>query len=70
MIQSMTGYGKGSAGSGAQKVNALIKSVTGRFLDIKIRGLDITICTSANHDEEALELLKAFNLPFIMGKEN
>ena len=41
MIQSMTGYGKGSAGSGAQKVNALIKSVNGRFLDIKIRGLDI-----------------------------
>ena len=37
----MTGYGKGSAGSGAQKVNALIKSVNGRFLDIKIRGLDI-----------------------------
>ena len=36
----------------------------------KIRGLDITICTSANHDEEALELLKAFNMPFIMGKEN
>ena len=37
----MTGYGKGSAGSGGQKVNALIKSVNGRFLDIKIRGLDI-----------------------------
>ena len=37
----MTGYGKGSAGSGAHKVNALIKSVNGRFLDIKIRGLDI-----------------------------
>ena len=37
----MTGYGKGSAGSGAQKVNVLIKSVNGRFLDIKIRGLDI-----------------------------
>ena len=36
----------------------------------KIRGLDITICTSANHDEEALELLKAFNMPFITGKIN
>ena len=30
----------------------------------KIRGLDITICTSANNDEEALELLKGFNMPF------
>ena len=30
----------------------------------KIRGLDITICTSSSNDEEALELLKNFNLPF------
>ena len=30
----------------------------------KIRGLDITICTSANNNEEALELLKNFNMPF------
>lgn len=29
-----------------------------------IRGLDITITTSANTDEEALALLKAFNFPF------
>ena len=36
----------------------------------KIRGLDITICTSANYDEEALELLKAFNLPFTTEKTN
>tara|TARA_Y100000590_G_C15636460_1_gene983180 strand:+ start:497 stop:1051 length:555 start_codon:yes stop_codon:yes gene_type:complete len=36
----------------------------------KIRGLDITICTSANHDDEALELLKAFNLPFLNEKVN
>ena len=36
----------------------------------KIRGLDITICTSANHDDEALELLKAFNMPFTMEKTN
>ena len=30
----------------------------------KIRGLDITICTSASNNEEALELLKNFNMPF------
>ena len=30
----------------------------------KIRGLNITICTNAIQDEEALELLKAFNMPF------
>tara|TARA_B100001245_G_C22724433_1_gene351914 strand:+ start:162 stop:713 length:552 start_codon:yes stop_codon:yes gene_type:complete len=36
----------------------------------KVRGLDITICTNTNHDNQALELLKAFNLPFINEKEN
>ena len=30
----------------------------------KVRGLDITICTSAPNNEEALELLKNFNMPF------
>ena len=30
----------------------------------KVRGLDITICTTAPNNEEALELLKNFNMPF------
>ena len=30
----------------------------------KVRGLDITICTSAKNNEDALELLKSFNMPF------
>lgn len=30
----------------------------------KVRGLDVTICTTASNDEEALELLKNFNMPF------
>lgn len=30
----------------------------------KIRGMDVTICTTANTDEEALELLKEFGVPF------
>ena len=33
----------------------------------KVRGIDITICTSAKNNNEALELLKSFNMPF---KEN
>ena len=36
----------------------------------KVRGLDITICTSATRDNEALELLKSFNMPFIKQQEN
>ena len=36
----------------------------------KIRGLDITICTSALDDEQALELLKNFNMPFPAAEKN
>ena len=41
MIQSMTGYGRGVTGKGAGKVSVLIRAVNGRFLEVKIRGLDI-----------------------------
>lgn len=30
----------------------------------KVRGMDIIVCTSAKTDEEARELLRAFNFPF------
>ena len=30
----------------------------------KVRGIDVSIVTSANSDKEALELLKGFNFPF------
>ena len=30
----------------------------------KIRGMDIIICTSAKNNNEAIELLKSFNMPF------
>ena len=30
----------------------------------KIRGMNITICTSAKSNNEAIELLKSFNMPF------
>tara|TARA_Y100001970_G_C13728402_1_gene600219 strand:+ start:58 stop:609 length:552 start_codon:yes stop_codon:yes gene_type:complete len=36
----------------------------------KVRGLDITICTSAKRNEDAFELLKSFNMPFINTKIN
>ena len=36
----------------------------------KVRGLDITICTSAKNNEEALELLKKFNMPFPASETN
>ena len=36
----------------------------------KIRGMDITICTTAKNNNEALELLKSFNMPFKDNKIN
>ncbi len=30
----------------------------------KIRGMDIIICTTATNDDEAKELLRAFDMPF------
>ena len=36
----------------------------------KVRGLDITICTSAKNNKEAIELLKSFNMPFRKEKIN
>ena len=36
----------------------------------KTRGMDITICTSAKNNIEALELLKSFNMPFTNSKMN
>ena len=30
----------------------------------KTTGMDITICTSAKNNNEAIELLKSFNMPF------
>ena len=41
MIQSMTGYGRGTAGKGLNKVTSYIKVVNGRYLDMKFRGIEI-----------------------------
>ena len=36
----------------------------------KVRGLDITICTTAKNNNDALELLKCFNMPFLGREES
>ena len=36
----------------------------------KVRGLNITICTSTDNNSEALELLKGFNMPFAEQDKN
>ena len=36
----------------------------------KVRGLNITICTNAKSNQESLELLKSFNLPFLATENN
>ena len=36
----------------------------------KVRGMDITICTSAKNNNQALELLKSFNMPFKKNQTN
>ena len=30
----------------------------------KVRGLNVTICTTAKNNEDGLELLRNFNMPF------
>ena len=41
MIQSMTGFGRSSAGRGNNKISISIRCVNGKVLDLKIRGLDL-----------------------------
>ena len=36
----------------------------------KVRGLNITICTTAKNNEDSLELLKNFNMPFKAKEKN
>ena len=36
----------------------------------KVRGLNITICTTAKNNSDALELLKCFNMPFLGREES
>ena len=48
---------------GNKKEGILIREIDYDKID-KVRGMDVSIVTSANTDKEALELLKGFNFPF------
>tara|TARA_B100001027_G_scaffold99914_1_gene68636 strand:- start:73 stop:624 length:552 start_codon:yes stop_codon:yes gene_type:complete len=62
-IKSFDGKGNFSMGI---KEHVIFPEINFDKVD-KIRGMDVTICTSAKNNTEALELLKSFNMPF---KEN
>ncbi len=59
-VKSFDGYGNFSMGV---KEHVIFPEINFDKVD-KIRGMDITICTSAKNNKEALELLKSFNMPF------
>jgi len=42
MLNSMTGFGRGSSGDGDAAVQVIVKSYNGRFLELKIKGLALT----------------------------
>ena len=62
-IKSFDGNGNFSMGI---KEHVIFPEINFDKVD-KVSGMDITICTSAKNNNEALELLKSFNMPF---KEN
>ncbi|MAM43196.1 MAG: YicC family protein [Candidatus Marinimicrobia bacterium] len=45
MIKSMTGFGRGSAGRGLNKIDVEIRSVNSRFLEMKFRGFSLDPAT-------------------------
>ena len=59
-IKSFDGNGNFSMGI---KEHVIFPEINFDKVD-KIRGMDITICTSAKNNNEATELLKSFNMPF------
>ncbi len=59
-IKSFDGKGNFSMGI---KEHVIFPEINFDKVD-KIKGMDITICTSAKNNTEALELLKCFNMPF------
>lgn len=65
-IKSFDGKGNFSMGI---KEHIIFPEINYDKID-KVRGLDITICTSAKNNNEAIELLKRFNMPFRNEKIN
>ena len=52
MIKSMTGFGRASVGRGQNKIDAEIRSVNSRFLEIKIRGINLE--PSVDHEIKSI----------------
>ena len=59
-IKSFDGKGNFSMGI---KEHVIFPEINFDKVD-KIRGMDITICTTTKNNKEAIELLKSFNMPF------
>ena len=64
--KSFDGNGNYSLGS---KEQIIFPEINYDKID-KVRGLDVTICTNAKSNQEALELLKSFNMPFPATENN
>ena len=65
-IKSFDGNGNFSMGI---KEHVIFPEINFDKVD-KIRGMDITICTSAKNNNQAVELLKSFNMPFKNNENN
>ena len=65
-IKSFDGNGNFSMGI---KEHVIFPEINFDKVD-KIRGMDITICTTAKNNKEAIELLRSFNMPFKDNKIN
>jgi len=65
-IKSFDGEGNFSMGI---KEHVIFPEINFDKVD-KIRGMNITICTTAKNNNEAIELLKSFNMPFIGNQVN
>ena len=65
-IKSFDGKGNFSMGI---KEHVIFPEINFDKVD-KVRGMDITICTTARNNNEAIELLKSFNMPFIGNQVN
>ena len=62
MIKSMTGFGRGSAGQGQNKVEIEIRTVNSRFLEVKLRGLSIDPNTEEKVRNQISDSLKRGNV--------
>ena len=58
----MTGFGRGSAGQGQNKVEIEIRTVNSRFLEVKLRGLSIDPTTEEKVRNQISDSLKRGNV--------